>query len=441
MRDTAAPRLRPGDVIEVEVDKPVYRGQGLARHAGQVVFVPRGIPGDRVRLRVENVRSGFVRGRVEEVLRRGEGHREAPCPLFAKCGGCAHQAHAYETQLRVKEAVLRDALSRSRVAWTGPIARHPSPEEGWRTRASLHVQVGADGVRLGLHEEGSHRVVDIDRCLQLSPAMNRTQRAVAAALGGRPDLARRIQHVDLAESLDGGQLVASLETDLPPAKASSLSALGDGAPWLTGLGAAAGSRHHRTYVSLRGEPYVESTIHGVRLRAHVESFFQANRFLVEDLVDGVLRHVPPGGDVLDLYAGVGLFALPLAQRAERVRGVEISPRAVEDAEVNVARSGRQNVRVERGDVLEALARWRAEPGERIVLDPPRTGAGPEVVAAIAARAPAAIVYVSCDPPTLARDLEALGRVGYVPQTIEMFDLFPDTFHLETVVVVKRAADQ
>jgi tRNA/tmRNA/rRNA uracil-C5-methylase (TrmA/RlmC/RlmD family) len=185
-------------------------------------------------------------------------------------------------------------------------------------------------------------------------------------------------------------------------------------------------------VPLRGEPYVETNVLGVRLRSHVRSFFQGNRFLVEDLARAVADATPPGGVVLDLYAGVGLFALTLAARAESVRGAEINPTAVEDAAHNTQRARLGNVRIEPGDVRRALGSWRTQAGERVILDPPRTGAGPEVVRAVAERAPEAVVYVSCDPPTLGRDLRVFAAEGYRLEALQGFDLFPDTHHVEAV---------
>jgi 23S rRNA (uracil1939-C5)-methyltransferase len=425
-------------VVELDIENAVYRGQGLARHEGQVVFVPRAAPGDRVRARIESAGSGFVRARIEEVLRPGAGRRDAPCPLAERCGGCAYQGHDYPAQLALKEAILRETLARAGAPWEGAIAVHPSPEVGWRTRASLHVQSLPTGVRLGLHEEGTHRVVDLEGCLQLSEDLNLAQRAIASALGRRPRLAGHVRHVDLAESADGRQRVASLDTDLSPAEASGASGLADDVPGLTGFGAVAVSGGRETYLSLRGEPWIEAVVDGIALRAHVRSFFQANRFLLGDLVAAVKRHTPRGGDVLDLYAGVGLFALPLARQAAQVRAIEIDPGAVAYGQENVARSGLANVRLERGDVARALAALPAGDDERVVLDPPRAGAGPEVVAAIAARRPLSVVYVSCDPSTLARDLKGFSAAGYHPAAVELFDLFPDTFHLETVVALSRS---
>ena len=424
--------LRKDQRIEVTVERAVYRGQGLARHDGQVVFVPRGLPGDVLRVRVASVTPGYVKAEIEEVVTAGPGRSDARCPHFSQCGGCAYQHLDPAAQAALKESVLRDALRRAGTAWEGPIAVRPSPPEGWRTRATLHVEQGRDGVRLGFHREASHDVVDIERCLQLSAPMMAAVRGLRDALDARHGLARAVRDVELAESFDGRRLVASLETTLDPKEAPGAASLGDAVPSLTGLGLVAGEGRRRRFLLLRGDAHVDATVHGLHLRSHVQSFFQANRFLVDALVQEVLDRTPAGGSVLDLYAGVGLFALPLGRRAEEVRGLELSPTAVEDARANAEAAGLSHVRIHSGDVRE-MAELPPRPDERIVLDPPRTGAGADVVRMVAARKPASVVYVSCDPPTLGRDLKVFAAEGYAPDSIAAFDLFPDTFHVETVV--------
>jgi 23S rRNA (uracil1939-C5)-methyltransferase len=224
--------------------------------------------------------------------------------------------------------------------------------------------------------------------------------------------------------------VACLSTALSPHEAPSLAPIGSGIDGLEGFGVQAGRRLHW----LQGSPHVEAAVLGLSLRIHVQSFFQANRFLYEPLARRVLDLLPGAGRALDLYAGVGLFALPLAARGEgEVIAVERAATAVRDAEANVRRNHLEGIRVIRKDVASALAATPREAGERVVLDPPRTGLEREVVDLVAARRPEAVVYVSCDPPTLGRDLARFREQGYVPESVEVFDLFPDTFHLETVV--------
>jgi 23S rRNA (uracil1939-C5)-methyltransferase len=420
--------------VELRIEKAVYRGLGLARHEGLVVLLPRAIPAERVRARVETVERGYARAAVESVLEAAGSRRPSPCPYVPACGGCAYQEIRYEDQLGIKSAILRESLGRAGVTWEGELPVLSCPENAWRARASLHVEAGHGRVVIGLHREGTHRIVDLEACLQLSAAMNRVVAALRGALAELGPRAAAVRGIELAESFDGRQLVATVAADLPTSEAQSLARLGAAAPDLTGFGATLPrtSRRGRLFLGLRGEPFVVSRVGGVALRSHVESFFQANRFLTPGLLETVARMVPAGGPVLDLFAGVGLFALPLASRGDAFRAAEISEAAVEDARVNAEVAGLDPTRIERLDVGAALARWGVEPGERVVLDPPRTGAGPGVVRALVARRPARIVYVSCDPPTLGRDLRELLAAGYRLDALEAFDLFPDTFHLETV---------
>jgi 23S rRNA (uracil1939-C5)-methyltransferase len=423
--------LRPGSLVEATIEKGVYRGRGLARLDGRIVFVPRAHPGDHVRARVGEVHAGWAEAALVEVLRASPERRASPCPYVPRCGGCAYQDYSDEAELALKESVLRESLARAGAPWEGPISRHASPVSGWRLRASLHFARDDGQLRLGLRQEGTRRVIDVASCLQLSEAMNRAARSVQAALVSR---AREgsARGLDLFEAPQGGALLATLDTALARSEAPRLAFLSGAAPELSGLGV-------RTWAGslewLAGSPFVETAALGVRLRAHAGSFFQSNRFLFEDLARTVVDLVPPGGSrVIDLYAGVGLFALPLAFRGEgEVVAIEHSARACEDALFSGHRAGFGQLEVRQVEVEEGLAALPPRPGERVVLDPPRTGAARGLVEALAARKPEAIVYVSCDPPTLGRDLAAFRSQGYRPDTVHLFDMFPKTFHMESVV--------
>jgi 23S rRNA (uracil1939-C5)-methyltransferase len=429
--------LGRGEVVELVIEKGVYRGRGLGRLGGRVVFVPRTHAGDRVRARVVEVHAGWAEAQLVEVLAGAPSRREAPCPYASLCGGCAYQELEKGEQLRVKESVLRESLARAGVPHEGELAVHASPEQGWRMRASLHFELAGDSLRLGLRQEGTRRVVDVESCLQLSSRMNQAARELRAALAGRPALVRQLKGLDLLESPEGDALVASLDTTLRPQDARQLASLGRESALVTGFGVRCGER----LVWLHGAPHVEAQVLGLTLRTHVQSFFQGNRFLLEALAREVCALVPrAGGQVLDLYSGVGLFALPLAAREEcDVIAVELAPRAAQDARANAERAGLARVRVVTEDVAQALAALPRGTGERVLLDPPRTGAGPDVVDLVADREPVAIVYVSCDPPTLGRDLARFAARGYRADSIALFDLFPDTFHMETVVRLIRTS--
>ncbi len=429
--------MRPGDRLEVRIEKAVYRGLGLARSEGQVVFLPRGLPGDRWRVRVAARERGYLRVEPEALLEPGPGRRHSPCAFVPECGGCAYQELSYAGQLELKEAVLRESLRRARAPWEGAIRIHGSPEQGWRARATFHVDSGQRPLRLGLHAEASRRVVDLGRCLQVSAAMNQVLDGLRTRLSARPELAARVRDVTLAEGREEAGVVACLEGRLTTEHAAEALALAE-APGLQGLGMVVGTGPRGRFVLLKGAAHVTSTVSNLRLRAHVLSFFQGNRFLVEPLAARVRELVPEGDHVLDLFTGVGLFALTLATRAESVLGVETSSIAIQDATHNACQVGTRHVRFLEADALLALATLPARGKERIVLDPPRTGAGPELCDAVAARQPEVIVYVSCDPPTLGRDLRTLAAAGYRPVSLDAFDLFPDTFHLESVALLRRA---
>jgi 23S rRNA (uracil1939-C5)-methyltransferase len=428
--------LRIGEVLEAVIEKGVYRGRGLARVEGRVVFVPRAHPGDRVRARVREVHAGWGEAALEELLEASPARRPSPCPYVPRCGGCVYQDLQYEAQLDLKESVLRETLARSGAAWEGPVERHASAERGWRLRASLHFAVVNGELALGLRQEGTRRLVDVLDCLQLSAELNETARGLRQALARRSGLGPRLRGLELLEAPDGRARVAVLVTRLPPAAGSSLASLGAEVPGLSGLGMESGEERLHW---LHGSPYVEVHLRGLDLRVHARSFFQSNRHLLEALVDAVLDLVPPAPRSLDLYAGVGLFTLPLAARGGgEVRAVERAPFAVADARENVRRNRLAGVRVVEADVREALERLPDDPGESIVVDPPRTGLEPGVVERLAARRPQAIVYVSCDPATLGRDLALFASRGLRPDAVRLFDLFPDTLHLETVVRLRPA---
>jgi 23S rRNA (uracil1939-C5)-methyltransferase len=419
--------LVPGQRLEVEVEKGVYKGLGLARHDGRVVFVPRGLPGDRLAVRVMSVSAGYVRA-VPEALVRGAGERrESPCGVFPRCGGCAYQELDYPAQLRLKAGVLEESLRRSGVACPA-VELRGSAERGWRARASFHLAWSGDVLRLGLHQEDSRRVVDVERCLQISDAMNVALRALRLAL--QESGLRGVHGIDLVESFDGGRLVATLVSSLEARAAPRLASLAAAAPRLSGFGVLV---ERGRFVLLRGGPYLEAVVLGIRLRHHARAFFQANRHLTEELAREVVALAGTGARVLDLYAGVGLFALPLAAGATQVEAVERSSVSVQDGRANASRAGLEHVRFHERDVLDALTAARAGDHDTVVLDPPRTGAGEDVVEAIARLRPARVIYVSCDPPTLGRDLKAFHARGYEMDAIRAFDMFPDTFHVETVV--------
>jgi 23S rRNA (uracil1939-C5)-methyltransferase len=429
--------LVPGERIEVRIEKAVYRGLGLARHEGQVVFVPRALPGERLVVRVASVERGYTRAETEARLEAAPGSRLPPCPAFPECGGCAYQALDYGAQVDLKREMLRESLRRGGVFWEGEIPAVGSPEEGWRTRASFHVSAAGGEVAVGLFEEGSRRVVDLSEgCPQVSHALREVLDGVREVLARRPLHARRVANLRLAESPDGSDRVLILEGDLTAAEAAALGAALS-SPRLSGLGAALGPEGRRRLVTLDGDLHVGADVLGVTLRSHGAAFFQANRFLLDGLAAAVGDLLPERGSLLDLYGGSGLFGLTAGRDAASVTIVEGNDLSADDAEGNVRRLGLEHARVFRGDVAEVLSKVPNAGNERIIVDPPRAGLARAVAEGIAGRRPEAVVYVSCDPATLARDIRILGSLGLEPDSLQMFDMFPDSFHVESVVRLTR----
>lgn len=422
-------------LVDVEIERVVYGGEGLARDRGQVIFVPRGLPGERLKALVVQQGKGFSRARPAEWLKRHDARRESPCPLYPRCGGCAHQDVSYPLQLELKAAILRESLSRAGVRFEGPIEMAPSPEGGWRARARFHLDQRYGEPRLGLFAEGSHRVVDVSHCLQLSADLNRAVAWLRVALRERPRLAAQVTDVELAESYDGSARVAVLQLRSPDAAVETVSLASGSA--LSGLGLSTKTKGETRFALLDGEPDVEIHASGRALRAHVQSFFQGNRFLGPRLADHVGGLISGGEDVLDLYGGIGFFAASLSALARSVTVVESSPTAIADARANVRRLSLGNVAVVRSEVAAYLAGGRGAGATVALLDPPRTGAGAEVMAALGEGRLHRIIYVSCDPPTLGRDLRfALGQ-GFTLTALRGFDMFPDTSHIEAVAVIDR----
>lgn len=426
-------KLMSGAEIDVEIEKGVYRGVGLARHGGKVVLVPRALPGDCWRVRLTSVRADYANAEPIERLVDGPGRREAPCPHAARCGGCAYQELEPGSQRDLKARILREALDRARVRWDGSIEVRSGPQDAWRTRASLHVAWAAGRPILGFHEQGTHRVVEVGRCGQLTPGLNAAIAELRGALPRCRELRNRLIGIDLAEGGDRQSRVATLVVDSDGFDVSrALGAFCGRVSGLTGLGLSVRSGRG-PFRLIRGAPFTWSPVAGARFRVHARSFFQANQHLAEELVKEVVSGLPDGGVVLDLYAGVGLFGLSAASGRERVLAVEANPFAAADAVHNRDAAGhRRTLRVDCGDTRQALDSWPAADGERVILDPPRTGAGRDVVEAISRRRPASVTYVSCDPATLARDAATFQDVGFTIAGLVGFDLFPDTFHVEAV---------
>lgn len=429
--------LAEGQQVELTIEKPASGGRMIARHLGQVVLVRGAIPGERVRAWIERAETRMAYAVTREVLEPSPDRRDAGGdPL---CGGALYSHIAYDRQLAIKSDVIRDAFARlGQYPIDQPIDVAGSPEEGYRMRARFHVH----GARAGFYREGTHQLCDAAATKQLSGGAVAAAAGLAAALDR--DLPGTAVSISLAENIAGDQRVAHVE--LEPRARVAVDTLSRAATdaGLAGISA----RDMETGKPLHaGNPVVTDPLSAVAgehagsgtLQRHAESFFQGNRFLLPALVAAVAEAAPDAGEVLDLYAGVGLFSVALAALGRlEVTAVEGDRASGADLREN-ARSQSPRLVTHVARVEDYLARRRAEAPTTLIVDPPRTGLSKDATAGILRLAARRIVYVSCDPPTLARDARRLLDAGYTLHSVRAFDLFPNTPHVETLGIFTRQA--
>ncbi len=425
--------------MNVRIEKLIYGGEGLGHHEGQTVFVPFVLPDEVVAIRPTDCRKKFVRGRVEQVVLPSPERAPAPCPHFGVCGGCHYQHIPYEAQLKYKAEILRETLARiGRVEWKGPIETHASPPLGYRNRAQWKIRPADEGGRpaIGYFQAGSTLLCGVEACPILSPPVAEVLRTLHRLLleGALPATLREVEA--FADPNEKKMLLnASLVRFEGPPEALAHRLRSS----LPGVETLLLHESRRDRLELFGPGFIHYLVRGIPYRVAHLSFFQVNGFLVDELVHAVVPD-ERGGLALDLFAGVGLFTLPLAERFDRVVAVESNPAAARDLQANIeqhtARAQHFHAEAE-----SFLARSKETP-DLIVLDPPRVGVSARALTLLKQVAPRRIIYLSCDPATLARDLAALTAAGgdgatYEIREVLLFDVFPQTYHIETLVRLSR----
>jgi len=434
--------LSPGSVIDLTVEKPAAGGRMVARHEGLVVLVHAAIPGERVRVVVERMGRGVAYATTMDVLEASPDRRTGIRDWA--CGGNVYAHIAPPRQLLLKAQVIADALSRiGKVDLDAPVPVTPSPEEGYRMRARFHVR----GRTLGYFREGTHGMCDPASTRQLLPDTCEFVKALSNELiDGRLE---GVTEIELGENVPATERALHLELSRPvaPQGLANLTTL----PAVVGVSASFGAKGPgaafpaRHTITAGGTPCVldildlperDGTPVQVRLQHHAQAFFQANRYLLTRLAARVVSLVP-GGPVVDLYAGVGLFSASLAASGwTSVTAVEGDRAGAADLRANAAPFGATVDPVEMA-VEAYLSRRPVSPDATIIVDPPRTGMSKEASAAIVAQEARRLVYVSCDVATFARDTRKLIDAGYALAHLEAFDLFPNTAHVEAVAVFSR----
>jgi 23S rRNA (uracil1939-C5)-methyltransferase len=464
-------RPKRGEILSLTIDDLAYGGEGVGRADGYVVFVPGGLPGDRLQVRLVQARSRFGRGAIEAVIEPSPQRVEAPCPYFGRCGGCRLQHVAYPAQLAYKTKQVADALERLGGLRDVPLRPIIGAEEifGYRNKmeftvarprrgAGTEADSARGGLVVGLHEtERYDAVLDIDRCLLQSDRLNAL---LAEARAFFVDRGLTVYEQDTGEGLlrflmlrEGrhtGELMTNVVTSAPAVselaplvarlqarEAGTTSVILNVNPKKASV--AVGVEEHL----LGGRDHIRERVGGLTFRVSANSFFQTNTRQAERLFDLVVESTGLTGTetVIDLYSGTGAISLLLARRARWVYGVELAQAAVDDAGANAAANGITNCTFLAGEVRFVLPSLIAKgvTAEVVVADPPRAGFHPKALHALITLGARRIVYVSCNPTTLARDLGELSRGGYRVEWVQPVDMFPHTPHIEAVARLERVA--
>jgi 23S rRNA (uracil1939-C5)-methyltransferase len=431
------------DELLLSIEKLIYGGEGLAHADGNTVFVPYVLPGEQVRAAVRTRKKKLIHTSLVKVEQAAAARIAAPCPHFQVCGGCDYQHIEISEQVRLKKEILKETLSRlGGISWDGAIVEHTAQPYGYRNRAQWAYREALPRA-LGYFQTESARIVPIDQCPVLSPGLHAAFQILQEMARANTLPTGLLEIEAFADSTDTKiALNAAFERFVKPAK----GLIADFRAALPNLESLLLLDQSKNRFELFGPGYLQQRAGGFTFRVNHLSFFQVNRFLIEELLQAVVGG-KKGGFALDLYAGVGFFTIPLAKAFSRVVSVDANLAATQDLRENVKAAGVEVVS-ENEHTEEFLKKFKEEP-EFVVLDPPRAGLGAETAAQLANLGAPEIVYLSCDPSTLARDLAVLTGSERKPQTetapahryeveeVQVFDLFPQTYHIETLVRLRR----
>lgn len=436
--------------IEYEITGLAHNGAGVGKYEGFTVFTPLAVPGETVRAKITHVKKTYAIAELTQVIEPHPDRAEPLCPIFADCGGCQAQHLSYQAQLRLKRQQVIDSFER--IGGLQGVIIHPviGMEHPWRYRNKAQVPFGSrDGkVVAGFYAPGSHQIIDMDACLIQHPENDKAVTAVkqlAIELGIPPYDEQKhqgvLRHVVVRIGVNTGEMMIVLVTNGEhlPHKKALVERLKRQFSNLKSIVQNINSKRTNVILGsasrlLWGSEVIYDTIGFVKFAISPHSFFQVNPAQTKVLYDQVRKYAQLTGEetVVDAYCGIGTIALYLAQDAKKVYGVEIVPEAIEDARHNAKLNGFDHVHFEVGAAEEVMPRWLKEgvKPDVIVVDPPRKGCDPALLDAVVGMGPKRLVYVSCNPATLARDAKVLDEKGYKAVEVQPVDMFPQTGHVE-----------
>jgi len=404
--------------VEVSLEKLVYGGDAMGRlEDGRAVFVPFGLPGERVRVRILEEKRGFARGELVEVLEKSAQRIAPRCIHFGLCGGCHYQNLPYEEQLKIKADILSDQLTRIGRIENSPVRETVASPSPWHYRNHVQFHLTDDG-KLGYMTAGIPREFAISECHLPEGSIN----SFWPQLEFEPGM--DLERISLRSGVDE-ELMLVLESNFPEPPELEIEA-----------GISVTHLFEENTVVIAGNDHVVIQVLGRDFKVSAPSFFQVNTAMAGKMVEHILTRIPVSlsTTLLDVYCGVGLFSAFLASKCERVIGIESSPSACEDFVFNL--DVFENVELYEGLAEEVIPHLEATP-DIVLVDPPRAGLEKRVLDGILSLNPQVIVYVSCDPSALARDARRLIDGGYRLKEVTPFDLFPQTYHIESISIFER----
>ena len=448
--------FKRGDSLTVTIESATIEGAGVARVDGQVLFVAGALPGEQCTIRIEHIGNRALFADLVSVLTPSE-HRQKPdCPYTSRCGGCSLRHMDYAQELELKRAHVQNCLTRIGGQTIEDLPITGAPElDGYRNKVQFPVQEQNGKPVIGFFSARTHTVIPIDDCRIQPPCAGRIRRALLDWMQtyrirayDEKTHTGYIRHLYIRTGAESGQILVCIvaNTEQLPKEKQLVQALLTAEPSITSIVFSPNCKKGNTILGTRFEPLygngtMTDTLCGLQFRLSVPAFYQVNHAQAERLYEKTVSLAGLTGKetVLDLYCGTGTITLCAAKRAAQVIGVEVVDAAIVDARQNARRNGIENARFFCADAGQAAQQLSAESirPDVIIVDPPRKGVSADVIDAIARMAPPRVVYVSCDPATLARDVKLLAAQGYTLKTAEAIDLFPRCAHVETVVLLSK----
>ena len=447
--------LEKGKIYEAVICDYTAEGQGVAKIEGCAVFIPNAILGEKVCVRIEKAQKTWAAGKITEILEKSPHRVQRACPISSSCGGCDFWHMDYEEEARLKARHVRDCLNRMGGESLEELSILDAPTcEGYRNKAQYPVACRKGRAYAGFFKAGTHQVVENSRCRILPEEADRVKELVVDYVNQYrvpvyDEEAHKglLRHIYVRKGAVSGQILVCLVLNgrkLPREEAliEKLRTV----EGFTTLQISVNTKKANTilgdeFITLYGPGYIEDTLCGLNFRLSARSFYQVNHHQAQRLYEAAIQQaeITKEDTVLDLYCGVGTITLCMAKAAGKVIGVEVIPQAVEDARDNAGRNGIENAQFICADAGQAALELEAKGirADVVVVDPPRKGLNSDAIEALARFSPRRIVYVSCDPATLARDVALLKERGYTLKNAMACDLFPRTRHVESIVCLCR----